>query len=254
MLNLKNSFLLGACAMCFGCSYWNPCDPETAPGAEEAAAIEHSAPIRKTRAQAHPDSRNWKSLFALDLSDAQYEKGIWSINEQGDLTASADSAIWTTRKCRNFILDFEYKLEPGANSGCIIYCSNKEDWVPGSVEIQLLDDHSDHWKNEKPQNRNGGLYGHFAPLVNNVKPAGEWNRMTIWAFGKRIRVAVNGELTVDANLSSWKNAKVNPDGSEIPSWLSVPWDKIVPEGFIGFQGKHGGARPYFRFMRIKECD
>ncbi len=244
-------FIVAAVAvLCAGCEICNQVF-DNAPGADKPL-MESSAPVRKARMQAHPDSRNWKPLFAWDLSDAEYKKGVWSINDQGDLTATEDSAIWTKRKCKNFILDFEYKLDPKANSGCVIYCSDRNNWIPGSIEVQLLDDNDEHWKKEPPHSKNGGLYGHYAPLVNNVKPAGEWNRMTIWAFGKRIRVAVNGELTVDADLSAWKDGKNNPDGSKIPSWLPVPWNQIVPEGYIGFQGKHGGACPYFRFIRIKE--
>lgn len=250
MIDKKIIALPLAAAMLGGCSWYSTCCDTACDN--EKPALEKCEPVRKTRAQAHPDSRNWKSLFALDLSDADYKQGVWSINEQGDLTANADSAIWTKRKFKNFILDFEYKLDAKANSGCIIYCTDRNNWIPGSVEVQLLDDNHERWKKEQPHQKNGGLYGHYAPLVNNVKPAGEWNRMTVWAFGKRIRVAVNGELTVDADLSAWTNAATNPDGSKIPPWLSVPWNQIATEGYIGLQGKHGGACPYFRFIRVKE--
>ena len=48
------------------------------------------------------------------------------------------------------------------------------------------------------------------------------------------------------------SAKTNPDGSEIPSWLSNPLSEIPLEGHIGFQGKHAGAPIYFRNIKIKE--
>ena len=40
--------------------------------------------------------------------------------------------------------------------------------------------------------------------------------MTITAQGKRVKVLVNEEITVDTDLSAWTSAKKNPDGSDIP--------------------------------------
>ena len=59
------------------------------------------------------------------------------------------------------------------------------------------------WFSDAVGESNGGLYGHLPPKVNNVKPAGEWNRMTVTAQGQRIKVAVNGEVTVDTDLAQW---------------------------------------------------
>lgn len=200
----------------------------------------------------HPDSRNWRPLFNLNLDNAIFTKGVWFINDKGDLTANKDEAIWTDREYENFILDLEYTFDLGANSGVLIYCNNMEQWVPNAVEVQILDDNNPHWAKEKAFAKNGGLYGHLPPKVNNVKPAGEWNRMTITAQGKRVKVAVNGEMTVDADLAQWTSAKKNPDGTEIPSWLSRPMAELATKGRIGLQGMHGNASIYFRAIRIRE--
>jgi hypothetical protein len=53
------------------------------------------------------------------------------------------------------------------------------------------------------------------------------------------------------NMSLWTSAKTNPDGSEIPSWLSTPFAQLATNGRIGLQGKHAGAPIYFRNMKIK---
>jgi hypothetical protein len=201
---------------------------------------------------AHPDSRNWRSLFDLNLSNAVFTKGVWFYDAQGHLTANKDEAIWTDRDYENFMLDVEYRCDPAANSGVLIYCSDMANWIPNTVEIQILDDNHPHWSKEQPFARNGGLYGHLPPKVNNAKPAGEWNRMTITAQGKRVKVLVNEEITVDTDLSAWTSAKKNPDGSDIPPWLSRPWAELPTKGRIGLQGKHGNAAIYFRNVRIKE--
>jgi len=227
--------------------------------ADKAGADKPASPQAQTRGACpvmkespHPDSRNWSSLFNLNLDNAVFTKGVWFIDGKGNLTANKDEAIWTTRDYENFVLDLEYTCDPAANSGVLIYCSDMANWIPNTVEVQILDDNDPHWKNEAPFTKNGGLYGHLPPKVNNVKPAGEWNRMTVTAKGKHVAVAVNGEITVDTDLSQWTSAKKNPDGTDIPPWLSRPWGELPTKGRIGLQGKHGSATIYFRSVRIKE--
>ena len=209
----------------------------------------------------HPQTwrKEWTSPFPLwggkPLSAfADFEPGVWRQVDWGNavLTAEKDSALWLKGDWENFVLDFEYKLDPAANSGVIIYASDVKNWIPNSVEVQLLDDAADKWKNDAPRLKNGSLYGHVGPAKSNVKKAGEWNRMTVWAQGKRVKVVVNGETTVDADLSVFTSAKTNPDGSPIPPWLSRPLADLPTHGAIGFQGKHGAARPYFRNIRIRK--
>ena len=59
----------------------------------------------------HPDSSGWKKLFADDLSDAEFPKGIW-FHEDGLLTASEDKVIWTKAEYGNAIIDLEFKTGP----------------------------------------------------------------------------------------------------------------------------------------------
>lgn len=198
----------------------------------------------------------WKKVFgsygAKLEQFADFEPGVWHKIDWGGfvLTAEKDSALWLKGEYENFVLDFEYKLDPAANSGVVIYCSDIKNWIPNSVEVQLLDDWADKWKNDPPRLKNGGLYGHVGPAVSNVKKAGEWNRMTIWATGKHIKVMVNGMVTVDEDISRYTSAKTNPDGTPIQPWLSRPMADLPTKGAIGFQGKHGGARPYFRNVSL----
>lgn len=200
----------------------------------------------------HPDSRNWSSLFNYNLSNADFERGVWYIDNKGRLTADKDQAIWSRKNYENFILDLEYACAPAANSGVLIYATDTKNWIPNTVEIQIQDDLNNHWDKVGDTWRNGGLFGHYAPKVRNVRPAGEWNRMTVTAKGQKIKVAVNGEITVDANMADWKDAKKNPDGSDIPAWLSKPWAEMPTKGKIGLQGKHGKATIFFRNVKIKE--
>ncbi len=217
--------------------------------AERARCYGSEAQVEKP---VHPDSRNWPALFDYALSNADFERGVWYIDEKGRLTAEEDQAIWSKREYENFILDLEYSCAPAANSGVLIYATDTKNWIPNTVEIQIQDDLDPHWEKVADTWRNGGLFGHCAPKVRNARPAGEWNRMTITAMGQKIKVAVNCAITVDADLAHWSDAKKNPDGSDIPSWLSKPWAEMPTKGKIGLQGKHGQATIYFRNMKIKE--
>ena len=197
-----------------------------------------------------PATKGWGRPLAEAVD---FEPGVWKTVDWGGavITAEKDSAMWLRGDYENFVLDFEYKLDPAANSGVIIYASDVKNWIPNSIEVQLLDDYSDKWKNDPPRLKNGSLYGHVGPATSNVKRAGQWNRMTIWAQDKHVKVVVNGKVTVDEDISRYTSAKTNPDGTPIQPWLSRPLAELPTHGAIGFQGKHGGARPYFRNIRIK---
>jgi hypothetical protein len=201
----------------------------------------------------HPDVSKWSALFSPDLKNADDPAGVWTTSE-GVFTASKDEAIWTKTMFENFILDLEFKTEVATNSGVIIYCTDKKNWIPNSVEVQILDDYADKWKDASGNWQCGAIFGHLAPVKRTVKHPGEWNRMTIVCKGQIIDVLLNGEAVTHMDMSLWKSATVNPDGSEIPSWLNRPYAELPTKGFIGFQGKHADAPIFFRNIRIREFE
>jgi len=210
-----------------------------------------AAAERKKDDKAHPDTTGWKNLFAADLANAVKPEGVWTVSN-GVLTASEDQEIWTKKDYDNFILDLEFKNAPETNSGVIVYCSDTKNWIPNSVEIQIADDHADKWAKSPKTSHCGAIYGHLAPSKSMVKKPGEWNRFTITCVDRRIDVILNGEHIVSMDMSLWASAKTNPDGSEIPFWLTKPLSTLPTKGTIGLQGKHGGAPIWFRNIRIKE--
>ncbi|HLO61132.1 MAG TPA: DUF1080 domain-containing protein [Bacteroidales bacterium] len=203
------------------------------------------------QSQSHPKSAKWPDLFTADLSNAEYPEGIWTFND-GILTASKDECIWTKKDYSNFILDLEFKTAEGTNSGVIVYCTDMKNWIPNSVEIQIADDFAKEWAESPKTWQCGAIFGHLAPTKSMVKKPGEWNRFTITCKGKIIEVMLNGETVTKMDMDLWKSAKTNPDGSEIPSWLSTPFAELKTSGRIGLQGKHAGAPIYFRNVKIKE--
>jgi len=192
-------------------------------------------------------------LFTANLSNAEYNRDVWSIDKEGVISASADNELWTTKEYENFELSLEFKNDNCTNSGVIIYCTNKRDWIPNSMEIQIADDHCPAWKNTQPISRCGAVYGHLGPTqLGLVKKPGEWNKMKITAKGKHVVVELNGTKAVDMDMNLWTSGTTNPDGTAIPAWLPKPYAELPTKGYIGFQGKHGDALIWFRNIKIKE--
>lgn len=197
----------------------------------------------------HPDSSGWEDVFAADLSNAIDPQGVWAWKD-GMLSATKDQALFSKRSYERFVLDLEFKTTPGANSGLAVYCTDPENWIPHSVEIQLADTHG-----QQPNQGNcASIYGHVAPTKQLVKKPGEWNRMTVTCDGSMIYVVFNGELVAQMDMRRWTSAKKNPDGSDIPAHLTTPLAQMPTRGHVGVQGLHGQSPMYFRNVKIRAID
>jgi hypothetical protein len=203
--------------------------------------------------KAHPDVSQWQDLFAADLSNAAFPQGVWTF-EDGVLTASEDQVIWSKKDYDNFIIDLEFKTEDSTNSGVIVYCTNMDNWIPNSVEVQIADDFSEKWAKSPKTWHCGAIFGHLAPTKSMVKKPGQWNRFTVTCKDKMIYVMLNGLMVTEMNMNLWTSATKNPDGTDIPSWLSTPFAELPTHGNVGLQGKHAGAPIFFRNIKIKELD
>ncbi len=202
-------------------------------------------------AQAQEDENVMQPLFNPDLSNADFPAGVWSV-EDGILTATEDQCIWTKKDYDNFILELEFKNAEGTNSGVIVYCSDTKNWIPNSVEIQIADDYAKQWAEADKTWQCAAIFGHLAAKERRVKKPGEWNKMTVACKDKIIHVVLNGVTVTEMDMSLWTSATKNPDGSDIPSWLSTPFAELPTVGKIGFQGKHAGAPVWFRNIKIRE--
>lgn len=197
------------------------------------------------------DKNKWTLLFGDNLSDASYNPEVWSMTD-GVLSAVQDESIWTKTEYENFELDLDFKTDDGTNSGVVVYCTDTKDWIPNSVEIQIADDHCEKWGNGKPFEKCGAIYGHLGPNKDKVvKKPGVWNHMRIRCIGQRISVILNGKKVTEMDMSKWTSGTVNPDGSEIPSWLPTPFAELPTKGFIGLQGKHSDSLIWFKNVKIR---
>lgn len=206
-------------------------------------------------ATGHPDSSGpgWQQLVADDLSNTtladRNKDHAWVLESPGTWRSDIDRMVFTKETYENFVLDLEFKDAPGTNGGVILYCSDPANWVPNSIEVQVADDFDPKWSAD-PKTRCSSFYGRQPAVKFLVKKPGEWNHYTITCVGKEVQVRLNGETVNQFNLARFTDAKVNPDGSKAPAWLSKPPAGLPTKGHIGFQGKHGAAPVWYRNIRI----
>jgi hypothetical protein len=178
-------------------------------------------------------------MFDGKTLDGWQTTGNWIVEEDGTVTLKPrpgekgwqryDAYLTTTRKYKDFIIDLEFKIEKGGNSGVFLRVGDPKDQVKTGFEVQILDTHG----KPNPGNHDcGGVIGTAAPSKNMAKPAGQWNRYIITCCGNQLQVELNGEQIIDLEL----------DKSAIKD--------RPPEGYIGFQDE--AKRVWYRNVRIKE--
>ena len=166
--------------------------------------------------------------------------------ENGVFICRRGGNLLTKKEYGNFIFRFEFKLPPGGNNGVGIRAESvAKDVAYHGMEIQILDNSAEQYKNLQPYQFHGSVYG-VVPAKRNAekndyqKPLGEWNYEEIIVQGTNIKIILNGEVIVDADLAEFRgNAELT---QKIPGLLR---DK----GFVGFLG-HGDPVE-FRNIRIK---
>jgi len=193
----------------------------------------------------HPDTAGWKSLFQADLSNAVFGPGGWVV-EEGILIAKSGGTIWTSEAYGDFVLDFEFRLAPAANSGVFLRTGNVKN-ILSALEIQIHET-TDGTK----YGMAGALYDAKPPSKNVSKPAGEWNRYTITCQGSRLTLVFNGEEVLNLDLEDWTEPNKNPDGTR--NKFSTALKDFSRSGPIGFQGLHGkeAAPVWFRNIKIRQ--
>jgi len=106
--------------------------------------------------------------------------------------------LWAEKQYGDFILDLEFKLPKGGNSGVFVRVKDPKNPVATGIEVQINDTHG---KKKVGPHDCGGIIGTVGPTKNMAKPAGEWNRMIVTCKGTQLQVNLNGEGIVDVDLS-----------------------------------------------------
>jgi len=165
------------------------------------------------------------------------------IVEDGEIVCKPGGNMFTADDYDNFVFRFEFKLTPGANNGLGIRMEKSGgDAAYNAMELQILDNTADKYKDLQPYQYHGSIYGIVPAKRGHLAPVGEWNKQEVIADGNRIKVTLNDVVIVDADI-----AEASKDGTmdhnEHPGLLRKT-------GRIGFLG-HGDVL-YFRNIRVKK--
>lgn len=146
---------------------------------------------------------------------------------------------------KDFVLDFEYKLSKGCNTGVFLRVGNPADPVYSGLEI-AIDDTTGTGVHDT-----GAFYDLVAPKANAQKPTGEWNRMVIRAEGPVVTVTLNGQEVSRLDHDEWKEAGQRPDGSA-HKFSKVAIRDLNQKGYFGFQDH--GQDCWFRNVTLEVLD
>jgi hypothetical protein len=186
----------------------------------------------------------WQQLFnGQDLTGWTCKPGAW-VAEDGVLTRKGGSDIWSEQQFGNFILELEFKVDAGTNSGVFFRTADIRDCVQTGIEMQVLDSYS----KETPDKHDcGAIYDCLEPLTNAMKKPGEWNHVVLTCRDNLIDAAMNGEEIIHMNLDYWAEPHKNPDGTG--NKFSTAYKNMPRVGHIGFQDH--GKPVWYRNIRIK---
>ena len=194
------------------------------------------------------DDEEFKSLF-----DGKTPAG-WKLNVGGDLPAanvqpdglnphdSGGYIVMYETPYQDFILDFDYKLSQGCNSGVFLRVGEAKDPVNTGLEV-ALDDSTGTGLHDP-----GAFYDLVPPKVNAQKATGDWNHMRIIAQGATIAVILNDQAVSLIDLSEFPEAGKRPDGSP-HKFTNLKVADMIRPGFLGFQD-HGQDR-WFRDIKLQ---
>ncbi|MDR1865765.1 MAG: DUF1080 domain-containing protein [Bacteroidales bacterium] len=152
--------------------------------------------------------------------------------------------IYTDREYSDFIMRFEFQLTPAANNGLGIRTPLEGDAAYAGMELQILDNEADVYKNLKVYQYHGSVYGVIPAKRGFLKPAGEWNTQEVIANGNHITVTLNGTVILDGDIAEASNNFTKTADNISHPGLSNK------SGHIGFLG-HGSPLA-FRNLRIKD--
>lgn len=181
---------------------------------------------------------DWKLIAGKDFGGWQ-TKGNWAAQDGSVLYLEPrpgergwqryDAYLWSDRPYGDFVLDLEFRIPKGGNSGVFVRVGDLKSPVGKGIEVQINDTYG---KKSPGAHDCGGIIGVTGPSKNTARPAGEWNRMVVTCRGTKLQVELNGEQIVDLAMDT-SAVKDRP-----------------PAGYVGLQDH--GLPLWFRNVRIKE--
>ncbi|MEO9004154.1 MAG: DUF1080 domain-containing protein [Ginsengibacter sp.] len=168
------------------------------------------------------------------------------VMEDGDMVIRPNKGgggnLFTKDEYSDFNFRFEFLLSPGANNGLGIRAPLEGNAAYEGMELQILDNDADIYKNLQKYQYHGSVYGVIPAKRGFLKPVGEWNYEEVIVKGPKIKIILNGTVILDGDITE---ARENGtlDHLEHPGLKRT-------SGHIGFLG-HGSV---VRFRNIRVND
>jgi hypothetical protein len=148
--------------------------------------------------------------------------------------------LHTTDEFSNFVVRFEFKVPPGGNNGLAIRTDGTGDAAYNSMcELQVLDSEDPKYANLDPRQYHGSAYGMAAAKRGYLRSPDTWNFQEVTVDGSNIKVELNGNLILNADLATVTEFMAN---SPHPG-------KNRSSGYFGFAGHNDPVA--FRNIRIR---
>jgi len=207
------------------------------------AAVACCLPVYQVDA-AEPDGDGFVSLFDGKTLDGWQGAVKGYQAKDGVLVTKPGTGgnLYTKDEYGDFILRFEFKLSPNANSGIGLRAPLQGDAAYVGMESQVLDDSGSQFQSLHPYQYHGSIYGVVPAKRGHLKPVGEWNQEEITCQGRNVKVVLNGNTIVDMDIDQAAPGGKTIDGKHHPGLQRT-------KGHIGLLGH--GSPVEFRNLRIK---
>lgn len=238
-------------------NYWDPAEP--------------IFPVGQLELQAHGTRVAYRDIYvrrlsgetgAVTLSPQEQAEGFellfdgtgldkWTGNKEGYVAEGGNIVVYPDRGNGNlftkeayadFNFRFEFQLTPGANNGLGIRAPLEGDAAYEGMELQILDNTADIYKDLEVYQYHGSVYGVIPSKRGFLKPVGAWNQQEVIVKGNKVKVILNGEVILDGDIAE-ASRNGTMDHREHPGLKRR-------SGHIGFLG-HGSVLR-FRNIRIKD--
>ncbi len=208
------------------------------------AAARAAAPQKSTEGQ--PDKDGWIDMLAGNSLNLWQKPGAgkWQVADGVVAWQKDCGSLWTKRVFGDFTVDLEFKCAKNTNSG--VYLRGPvESWH--GLEIQIY--HS-FGKRKPDKHDTAAIYDCLEPSAAVDKPIGQWNHMVVTYVGNRLKVVLNEQQVIDADLDRWNTVHNNPDGTT--NKFDWPIKDLPKKGHVGLQDHHTPV--WYRKIRIKPLD
>jgi len=179
--------------------------------------------------QTHGGEIRWRNIYLREISADESAKilserageGFVSVFNGTDLKGwagavdnyeVADGAIrcregkggilHTADEYANFVVRLEFNTPPSGNNGLAIRTDGKGDPAYDAMcELQVLDSEHANYAKLDARQYHGSAYGMVAAERGFLRPAGQWNFQEVTVNGSSIRVELNGNVILNADLA-----------------------------------------------------